>query len=72
MRACPLLCLPGVFAAAVSLVMAEAAVDHGKKLAAELKKNRELTAKLYSLRGEAPPNEHGCVPSPKIKNNARP
>ena len=29
------------------------------KLAAELAKNRELTRKLYTLRGEAPPNDHG-------------
>ena len=28
------------------------------KLAAELAKNRELTRRLYTLRGEAPPNDH--------------
>ena len=29
------------------------------QLAIELERNRELTRKLYTLRGEAPPNEHG-------------
>merc|ERR1711988_334640 len=29
-----------------------------EELAKELQKNRELTRKLYTLRGEAPPNEH--------------
>ena len=29
------------------------------QLAAELQKNRELTRVLYTLRGEAPPNDHG-------------
>ena len=29
------------------------------KLAIALQENRELTRKLYTLRGEAPPNEHG-------------
>lgn len=32
-----------------------------EKLAFELKRNRDLTRKLYTLRGEAPPNEHGCA-----------
>lgn len=31
-------------------------------MAIELQKNRELTRTLYTLRGEAPPNEHGYVP----------
>lgn len=29
------------------------------QLAIELERNRELTRTLYTLRGEAPPNEHG-------------
>lgn len=29
------------------------------QLAAELQRNRELTRVLYTLRGEAPPNDHG-------------
>ena len=31
------------------------------QLAIELQKNRELTRVLYTLRGEAPPNDHGCA-----------
>ena len=30
-------------------------------MAIELQRNRELTRTLYTLRGEAPPNEHGYV-----------
>ena len=37
--------------------------DLANKLAAELKKNRELTKKLYTLRGEAPPNDTTCAPA---------
>jgi hypothetical protein len=33
-----------------------------RQMAIELQKNRELTRTLYTLRGEAPPNEHGYVP----------
>ena len=29
------------------------------QLAIELQRNRELTRVLYTLRGEAPPNDHG-------------
>lgn len=29
------------------------------QLAIELQRNRELTKTLYTLRGEAPPNDHG-------------
>ena len=32
-----------------------------EKLANELKRNRELTRKLYTLRGEVPPNDTGCA-----------
>ena len=32
------------------------------QLAAELEKNRELVRVLYTLRGEAPPNDTSCVP----------
>ena len=35
--------------------------DPATALAEELKKNRELTRKLYTLRGEAPPNDHRLV-----------
>lgn len=31
------------------------------QMAIELQRNRELTRTLYTLRGEAPPNEHGCA-----------
>eukprot|EP00322_Chrysochromulina_rotalis_P008548 CAMPEP_0115863104 /NCGR_PEP_ID=MMETSP0287-20121206/18522_1 /TAXON_ID=412157 /ORGANISM="Chrysochromulina rotalis, Strain UIO044" /LENGTH=85 /DNA_ID=CAMNT_0003317551 /DNA_START=28 /DNA_END=285 /DNA_ORIENTATION=+ len=44
------------------------AEDTAAKLAAALEKNRELTRKLYTLRGEAPPNEnqdtHSCMGEP--------
>ena len=29
------------------------------QMAVELQRNRELTRMLYTMRGEAPPNEHG-------------
>ena len=41
--------------------MAEKEASVAAQLAVELERNRELTRKLYTLRGEAPPNEHGCV-----------
>ena len=39
--------------------------DIATQLAKELSKNRELTKTLYTLRGEPPPNDHGCAPRPK-------
>ena len=43
--------------------MAQQSEEHfAAKLAAELAKNRELTRKLYTLRGEAPPVDYGSVP----------
>ena len=35
-----------------------------EKLATELKRNRDLTRKLYTLRGEVPPNDAGCAACP--------
>ena len=40
-----------------------AETDFADELAKELQKNRELVRTLYTLRGEAPPNEHGYAPA---------
>ena len=40
------------------------------QLAIELNKNRELTRKLYALRGEAPPNDAACAPRPPLPTPA--
>ena len=33
----------------------------GAKLAVALQRNRELVTKLYTIRGEAPPDDAGCA-----------
>ena len=38
-----------------------ASLSPSLQMAIELQRNRELTRTLYTLRGEAPPNEHGYV-----------
>ena len=43
----------------------EIAEDLADELAKELSRNRDLTRRLYTLRGEAPPVDHGCVSTEK-------